>query len=64
MGRKYFINLFHVLRGVDLNKTMKKIYLMPGPKVGGGGGVNGGSAKSPNLAFFPSFFKPSLIDEI
>ena len=23
MGRKYFINLFHVLRGVDLNKIIK-----------------------------------------
>ena len=50
--------LFHVLKGVDLNKTIKKIDLITGPKLGGGGGVSGGSAKSPNLTFF---LKPSLI---
>ena len=44
--------LFHVLKGVDLNKTIKKIDLITGPKLGGGGGVSGGSAKSPNLTFF------------
>ena len=32
--------------------------LITGPKLGGGGGVSGGSAKSPNLTFF--FLKPSL----
>ena len=26
--------------------------LITGPKLGGGGGVSGGSAKSPNLTFF------------
>ena len=57
MGCKYFIKLFNVLRGVDLNKTIKKIYLITGPKLGGGGGVSGGSAKSPNFTFF---LKPSL----
>ena len=52
MGSKYSIKLFHVLKGVDLNKTIKKIYLITGPKLGGGGGVSGGSAKSPNVTFF------------
>ena len=52
MGSKYSIKLFHVLKGVDLNKTIKKIYLITGPKLGGGGGVSGGSAKSPNFTFF------------
>ena len=41
-----------------MNKTIKKIDLMTGPKLGGGGGVSGGSAKSPNFTLF--FLKPSL----
>ena len=57
MGLKYSIMLFHVLKNVDLNKTIKKIDPIMGPKLGGGGGVSGGSAKSPN---FPFFLKPSL----
>ena len=44
--------LFHVLKGVDLNKTIKKNGPDNGPKLGGGGGVSGGSAKSPNLTLF------------
>ena len=32
MGCKYFIKPFHFLRGVDLNKTIKKIDLITGPK--------------------------------
>ena len=33
--------LFHVLKGVDLNKTIEKMDLIIGPKLGGGGGVSG-----------------------
>jgi len=57
MGYKYSIRLIHVLKGIDLNKTIKKITLITGPKLEGGGGVNGGSAKNPN---FTSFFFGSL----
>ena len=52
MSYKYSIKLFYVLKGVDLNNTIKKIDLITGPKFGGGGGVSKGSAKSPNLTFF------------
>ena len=44
------------MKGGDLNKTINKSDLIVGPKLEGGGGVRGGSAKSPN----PIFFKPSL----
>ena len=53
MGCKYFIKLFHVLKGVDLNKTIEKINL-----IRGGGGVKIGSAKSPSLPFFEAFPNP------
>ena len=58
MSYKYSIKLFYVLKGVDLNNTIKKIDLITGPNLGGGGGVSRGSAKSPNFTFF--FLKPSL----
>ena len=65
MGLKYSIMLFHVLKNVDLNKTIKKIDLIMGPKLGGGGGVSGGSAKSPNFIFvfeaFPNKSSPCII---
>ena len=51
MGYNHFIIQFHVLWGVDLNNTIT------GPKLGGGGGVSGVTAKGPNFAFF---FNPSL----
>ena len=60
MSYKYSIKLFYVLKGVDLNKTIKKIDLITGPKLGGGGGVSGGSAKSPNFTFFFEAF-PRLL---
>ena len=41
-----------------MNKTIKKIDLITRPKLGGGGGVDGGPAKS--LYFTYSFLKPSL----
>ena len=42
------------------NAGKLRYYLITGPKLGGGGGVSGGSAKSPSLTFF-LFLKPSLI---
>ena len=50
--------MFHVLWGIDFNKTIKKNHLITGPKFGGAGGLRRGSAKSPCLTFF---LKPSLI---
>ena len=38
MSYKFSIKLFYVLKGVDLNKTIKKIKLITGPKLGAGEG--------------------------
>ena len=40
------------MTGTELELSLAKIDLITGPKLGGGGGVSGGSTKSQNLTFF------------
>ena len=43
----YLVSFLMLKNGLKL-----QYYLITGPKLGGGGGVSGGSAKSPSLTFF------------
>ena len=50
LEQNYELRTFEADLALVLTFT-KKIYLITGPKLGGGGGVSGGSAKSQNFTF-------------